>query len=156
MSVTAPVVTLRTAAPDDCRPVWLWRNDEETRRASFDQAPIDFETHERWFRESLRNPNRKIYIIVSGDRAVGAVRLDLSGERGTVSIHLAPDCRGHGIGPLALRALCDLAFGPLGLVALGASVKADNRPSLSAFAKAGFAVVAGGATVTLEKSRHER
>ncbi len=66
MSVSPPVaVTLRPAGQEDCRRVWLWRNDEETRRASFDSSPIPFETHEPWFRESLRRPDRKIYVVLT-------------------------------------------------------------------------------------------
>jgi RimJ/RimL family protein N-acetyltransferase len=156
VSVSPPaVVALRPAEPDDCRRVWLWRNDEETRRASFDSSLIPFETHERWFLESLRSRSMRIYIVVAGDRPSGVARLDLTGREASVSIHLAPECRGRGVGPAALRALADLAFGELGLDRLLASVKPDNHPSLSAFRKAGFAPSRLGATVTLARSRHD-
>ena len=81
------------------------------------------------------------------------VRLDLEGERATVSINLAAEWRGRGVGPLALARLTEVAFATLGLNRLLASVKADNRASLAAFEKAGFASSVRGETVTLHRSR---
>ena len=147
------VVTLRPATVEDCKQVWLWRNDEQTRQASFDSSPIPWATHEQWFLDSLRNRRRKMYVIVAGDQPSGVARLDLDGGQATVSIHLAPECRGRGLGPAALRALGDLAFGDPGLDGLRAFVKAGNRASLSAFQKAGFVPVSAGSTVTLTKWR---
>ncbi len=144
-------VTLRAAAEMDCRNVWLWRNDPETRRASFDPAPIPFETHARWFAESLTRPDRKLYIVTAGDRAVGVARLDLDAAAAVVSLHLAPEWRGRKIGPGALRALVELAFGPLGLVRMVASIKSDNARSLAAFEEAGFVRIHEGAIIELER-----
>jgi UDP-2,4-diacetamido-2,4,6-trideoxy-beta-L-altropyranose hydrolase len=155
VSVSPPlvVVTLRPATVEDSEQVWLWRNDEETRQASFDSSPIPWATHEPWFLDSLTSGRRKIYVIVAGDQPSGVARLDLDGGQATVSIHLAPECRGRGLGPAALRALADLAFGDPGVDGLLASVKAENRASLSAFTKAGFVPVPAGSTVTLTKRR---
>ena len=162
MSVSrAVMVTLRPAVHEDCERVWRWRNDEETRRASFDSSPVPFETHERWFLDSLRRRRRKVYIVVAGDRPSGVVRLDVTGRQATVSIHLAPEWRGRGVGPRALAALADVAFGRLGLVRLVARIKADNAASLAAFRRAGFTSAEAGAdapvgAVTLAMTRHAR
>jgi UDP-2,4-diacetamido-2,4,6-trideoxy-beta-L-altropyranose hydrolase len=153
MSVSSALVTLRPAGAEDCRCVWLWRNDEETRRASFDSSPIPFETHQRWFTDSLQSPRRKILIVIAGDTPSGVIRLDIAGRQGIVSIHLAPECRGHGLGPAALDALCALAFGEIGLDLLLAAVKPDNHSSLSAFGKAGFTASPAGPFVLLAKVR---
>jgi UDP-2,4-diacetamido-2,4,6-trideoxy-beta-L-altropyranose hydrolase len=146
-------VTLRSAGPEDCRRIWLWRNDEETRRASFDSSAIPFETHARWFEASLGRPDRRIYVVEVDGTAAGMVRLDVEGRQAVVSINLAPEWRGRGVGPLALRGLAELAFALLGLQRLEASVKADNHASVAAFERAGFASSAHGATVTLHRSR---
>ena len=148
-------VTLRPATADDCRRVWLWRNDEETRRASFDGSPIPYEIHQHWFLESLGNERRKIYIVVAETEPSGVVRLDITRRRATVSIHLAPERRGQGIGPAALRALAGLASGELELAVLLASVKPDNYASLAAFRRAGFTASRTGPTVTLARDLHE-
>lgn len=148
-------VTLRPATAEDCRQIWLWRNDPETRRASFDSAPIPFETHQAWFHASLGREDRKLYVILAEGRESGVVRLDVSGHEAEVSIHLAPESRHRGIGPAALQALVDLAFGTLGLARLVALVKPDNQASLPAFRKAGFTLENAGDVLTLVKRRHE-
>ena len=120
-------VTLRPATPEDCRQVWLWRNDEGTRAASFDTSPISFETHERWFHESLRHRDRHVYIALVDGQEAGVVRLDVAGARGIVNIHLAPEWRGRGVGPRTLAALEDVAFGSLHLTRMEAGGLVTTR-----------------------------
>jgi len=148
---TAAAIALRPARIEDLRLVWVLRNDEVTRRASLDPAPIPWEIHERWFLASLERADRKIYIVSVDGAPEGVARLDIAGRAATVSIHLAPAWRGRGVGPAALCALGALAFGELGLTALLASVKADNAASISAFRKAGFVETERGAVVTFER-----
>ena len=148
-------VTLRPATPEDCRQVWLWRNDEGTRAASFDTSPISFETHERWFHESLRHRDRHVYIVLVDGQEAGVVRLDVAGARGIVNIHLAPEWRGRGVGPRTLAALEDVAFGSLHLTRMEAEVKAGNPASLAAFQKVGFTLVGGESVLNLVKVRRE-
>ena len=149
-------VTLREARPEDCRTVWTWRNDPETRQASFDSEVIPFETHEAWFRESLGARDRKLFVVVAEGVDAGVARLDLVRNRAEVSIHLAPEWRRRGVGVAALRALADLALGAGSLTAVVARVKADNYPSLAVFHKAGFTVTDGGDIITLTRTRDER
>jgi len=149
------LVSLRRAVADDCRLVWLWRNEETTRGASFDSAPIAFETHRRWFDDSLQRPDRHLFIVLADGHETGVVRLDVAEAAGTVSIHLAPAWRGRGVGPSALAALERIAFGALGLARMEARVKADNAASLAAFRKAGFVAVVAKPPVSLVKVRRE-
>ena len=149
-------VTLRPARPDDCARVWTWRNDPDTRRASFDPTPVPFETHAAWFSASLGRPDRRLYVIIVEGRDGGTARLDVAGGEAEVSINLAPECRGRGIGPAALERLAEAAFGELGLARLVAQVKSDNAASLAAFERAGFARVADGPAVTLARVRERR
>jgi UDP-2,4-diacetamido-2,4,6-trideoxy-beta-L-altropyranose hydrolase len=149
-------VALRLARPDDCARVWEWRNDPETRQASFDTARIPLGTHAAWFRESLVRIDRKLYVILAEGRECGSARLDFAGDEALVSIHLAPEYRGRGVGPAALERLAETAFRELELGRLVARVKADNAASLAAFARAGFTRVADGAVITLARARRER
>jgi RimJ/RimL family protein N-acetyltransferase len=148
-------VALRLARLEDCARIWEWRNDPGTRQASFDAAPILLETHEAWFRASLGRVDRRLYVIVAHGRECGSARLDLAGDEAEVSIHLAPEYRGRGVGPAALERLAETAFGELELGRLVARVKADNAPSLAAFERAGFTRVADGAAVTLVRASGE-
>ena len=143
-----PELSLRPATLGDAHRIWVWRNDPETRQASFDTEPIPLETHDAWFRESLVLEKRRLYVIVFGGTDSGVVRLDIEGGQAEVSIHLAPEARYRGVGPRALSALADLAFESLGIRRLSATIKPDNQPSLTAFAKAGFTLVSGPREVT--------
>jgi spore coat polysaccharide biosynthesis protein SpsF (cytidylyltransferase family)/RimJ/RimL family protein N-acetyltransferase len=134
--------------PADRLPVWRWRNDPETRRASFHQAEVPPEEHSRWFEESLARPDRRIYIVQADGVDAGVVRLDVKNGEATVNINVAPEWRGQGIGTRALRALSREAFGPLALNQLSARVKADNTASRRAFERAGFRPVDEGDPLT--------
>jgi RimJ/RimL family protein N-acetyltransferase len=133
--------------------VWLWRNDQETREASFNSAPIPWDVHERWFSDALHRGDRKLFVIVADKMLVGTARLDLVEREAVVSIHLAREWRGRGVGSSALDALAELAFGDLETDRLLASVKPENHASLAAFAKAGFNRVESGPVVRFERWR---
>ena len=140
--VSAPVL-LRPAKPTDCEALWRWRNDPATRRASFEQDEVPLQAHTRWFAESLDRPDRRIYIVVVNGADAGAVRLDLDRDEARVSINLAPEWRGRGVGTRALRRLCrDVSDSPE-IERLSAQVRPENHASRVAFERAGFAVVAG-------------
>ncbi len=138
------LVTLRPAEPADCEALWRWRNDPATRRASFERAEIGLDEHTQWFSESLARPDRRIYIVVADGVDAGTVRLDLGQGEARVSINLALERRGQGIGARALRAACREAFGPLGLHHLTAQIRPENDASRIAFERAGFSVIAAG------------
>lgn len=144
-----PILTLRPAVAADSPSLWRWRNDPETRRASFNQTEIPLEDHSRWFEKSLARHDCRIYIVQADGADAGMVRLDLSGEEATVNIAVAPEWRGRGVGTEALRAIRREAFGRLGLRRLIAQVKGDNPASRAAFERAGFLVTAPGDPVNL-------
>jgi len=146
-------VSLRPAAATDCQQVWIWRNDPEAREASFNSAQIPIDVHERWFSDALHRDDRKLFIIVADAVAVGTARLDIAGCESAVSINLAREWRGRGVGSSALRALVELAFGELEIDHLIASVKPDNHASLAAFARAGFTRTQSGPAVRFERRR---
>jgi len=137
----ASIVTLRPAVAEDCLTLWRWRNDPETRRGSFDMGEVLLETHTRWFEDGLSRGDRRIYIVRANGVDVGMVRLDLKGREANVSINVAREWRGKGVGTEALRAVATEAFDRLGLVRLVAEVKPDNVASRVVFERAGFALV---------------
>jgi RimJ/RimL family protein N-acetyltransferase len=152
--IPAGTISLRAARAEDCIKVWKWRNDGDTRRASFDSAEIPWSVHERWFAETLKRSDRKLYIVVAKGLSEGVVRLDLVGAEAAVSIHLAPEWRGKGVGSVALRRVGVIAFRELKLRRLVASVKEDNTASISAFKKARFMETKReGGVITLQKRR---
>jgi RimJ/RimL family protein N-acetyltransferase len=145
-------ITLRLAVAGDAEALWRWRNDPVTRRASFDEREVPLEAHARWFEEALGRADRRIYIVEADGAAAGMVRLDLAGGEGAVSINLAAEWRGRGIGAEALRLLAREAFGRLRLARVTALVKADNPGSRAAFERAGFSVSRDGDPVVLARA----
>jgi UDP-2,4-diacetamido-2,4,6-trideoxy-beta-L-altropyranose hydrolase len=161
-------VVLRPARPDDARPVWEWRNDPAARAASFAQDPIEFPSHEQWFRARLDDP-ATVFLVAedAGGTAIGYVRFAFAAPgtgaattSGTaalsaeISVGLAPASRGRGLGRAVIRNGCTALAAAHGPVRVTARVKAGNEASLRAFAAAGFAggrpvQVAGGEAVEL-------
>lgn len=154
--MTPPVVRLRPAGPADRLPVWRWRNDPETRRASFHSAPVTLDEHSRWFEDILRRPDRRLYVLQADGADAGVVRLDMAGQQARVSINIAPEWRGRGVGTRGLRALSREAFGGLGLGRLVAEVKAENAASRAAFARAGYAIAREGDPVIMARTERLR
>jgi UDP-2,4-diacetamido-2,4,6-trideoxy-beta-L-altropyranose hydrolase len=138
-------VTIRLASSGDARRVWQWRNDPETRAASFDARPVPYVDHETWFAVRLSDPATRFYIIVQPEESlVGYVRFALEGDNAVISIALDASVRGQGIGTAAIIAGCERVLEEPTVNRVTASVKADNEPSMRAFTKAGFGLSTGG------------
>ncbi|RAK51408.1 GNAT family N-acetyltransferase [Phenylobacterium deserti] len=123
-------LVLRPAELEDARRVWLWRNDATARAASRNTGEIDWDAHAAWFPGALAR-TRMLIAEIDGE-AVGMARLDDGPEGCTVSLNLAPEQRGKGLGRRVLEAVCAHA-GPL-----RAEIRADNPASLRIFQACGF------------------
>lgn len=131
------MTTLRRATIHDALLFYALRLDPETRRftPAFD-APLSFDGHIAWF--AARVWDAAWYVAERNGQPVGIVRLD-DGDRGRwVSIIVAPNARGRGVGLEMLRALAAVESGPF-----FARVHQLNTPSLRVFEKAGYGRVRG-------------
>jgi RimJ/RimL family protein N-acetyltransferase len=141
----ADLVRLRPAEPADAERLLAWRNDPATRAASLTRDVIDLQTHRAWLERRLADPDCALFIIEHEDRPVGQVRAERSAAAAEVSIGLAADARGRGIGARSLQALePEVARWPV-VVELVAHVRTENAASLRLFAAAGY----------VETSRHD-
>jgi RimJ/RimL family protein N-acetyltransferase len=131
--------TIRAASFADADLLWLWSNDADTRRWSFDPAPIPWETHVAWLRGKLADPASRIFLVVASDTPRAAVRFEPD-EHGAavVSIVVDPRERGRGWGARALRLSCQEAARELGLRRVDAYIQTANRASITTFERAGF------------------
>lgn len=119
-----------------------WRNHPVTRKASFSQDEISAVDHHRWFVGKLEDPGCALLIIEDEGHPVGQVRLDLvAPDLAEISISLAADARGRGVGREALGLAASEASRLLGAASIRALVKPDNEASLRAFRAAGYRVV---------------
>jgi RimJ/RimL family protein N-acetyltransferase len=136
------MLSLRAARSDDEARLLEWRNMASTRQASFASAEIAPEDHHRWFLSKLGDPGCLLLIIEEDGLPVGQIRLDRVEPRvAEISIGLAPEARGRGLGREALR-LSTAEAHSFGVDIIKARVKLSNERSLAAFAAAGYAVVA--------------
>ena len=136
-----PAVKLRPATEDDCERLWRWRNDPGTRRASFHTGEVPLADHLSWFEGILRNRDRLIFIAERDGEPAGQVRFDRYADRTKpveISITIAPECRGRGLGRAAIEAgvhRIRMLWAPAQVLA---RIKSGNTPSVSAFTAAGF------------------
>lgn len=137
--MTDPPLSLRPAAADDCELVWQWANDPETRANSIRVERISWQEHVAWYDRMLAASDRELLIGERQGVSVGNLRLDwLDTSTVEVSITVAPDHRGSGVGRRLLQAVLDR----LGVQSPGTTVVAlvrrHNEPSLRLFRTLGF------------------
>ncbi len=89
---------LRPATGEDCRLVYEWANDPETRSQSFQTNAILWETHEKWYCDCLERKDRELLICYHMDTPVGQFRIDTVGETATLSYSIAKGYRNRGYG----------------------------------------------------------
>lgn len=136
------MLSVRVATEADSHDLWAWRNDPITRSMSSSTEHVPWEAHAHWFRNAITDPNRLILICESESEKCGMVRFDCARGEATVSINLAPQCRGKGLGALMLGAGIDWLTQERGPVRLVAVIRADNVASQRVFRRAGFSVEA--------------
>lgn len=137
-------LTVRLAQRTDSEVLREWRNDIATRNFSRHGDPIGRPDHEQWFESVLAHPRRHLLVIEEAGQAVGTTRWDESASlpeegRWEVSITLAPEQRGRGLGlPMLVASeewLSDRLEGPHRLLA---SIHVSNVRSRRLFARAGY------------------
>lgn len=127
---------LRAAEPDDARRVWEWANDPATRQASFASDRIDWDDHLIWFEHTLADEHR-VLLIACDPSPIGMVRFDRQDDHATISVNLAPDCRGRGRGREVIEA-ATAWFQERWPAEVIARIKPTNRASIRAFSAAGY------------------
>lgn len=137
-------LTYRPAKPADARLYFDWANDPDTRRQSFNSAPISLETHIAWFTRKLVDPNALLLVFENeSGKAVGQVRFErtpVADMPDEVVIGLSVDTnqRGKGLASQLIIQGCAACRKRWGQVTIHAYVKPENQASIRAFERAGF------------------
>lgn len=134
-------VVLRPARADDRDFVLAVRNEPESVRWSISRSAVGPRDHAAWFTAVLDDPGRRLRIAELDGRRVGFARVDVRSGVGAVSIALAPDVRGRGLGRAVLAALVDDVHADCQVRELVASVHSANARSLGAFTAVGWAEI---------------
>lgn len=118
-----------------------WRNDPDTRANSIDQNEVAEADHRRWLESSLVNPDRHLFVIEVDGEPVGTTRLDRRDNGWEVSITVAPDHRGRGMGQAMLDVTTEWFDENIGGDVILSTIKPSNPASLALFAKLGYLIV---------------
>jgi RimJ/RimL family protein N-acetyltransferase len=131
-------VTLRSARDEDAERLLQWRNDPNAVRFSASGRAVTAEEHAAWLAARRRDRAIRLWIAERGGEAVGQVRVDVSERVGTVSIAVAAEHRGQGVGVAMLAAMIDAVGHDDAIDCMQALVHPDNEVSLRLFERAGF------------------
>jgi RimJ/RimL family protein N-acetyltransferase len=129
---------LRRATIDDADALLAWRNDDETRRASFSQGVVSRGEHLAWLAARLAPMHdESVWMITDSNGDVGSARICVTGDDfAQISITIAPTCRDKGYGRQAILLLAQkvrhMHRTPV------AFVRQENARSLAVFRAAGF------------------
>ena len=140
---------LRKATIDDAMDILAWRNDPQTRAASFNKEEIDPYSHIKWFRGKLADENCELFILTDGEKKLGHIRVDINDNTGTISYMINPTHRGKGYGTEMIR-LLDAAVDKRVSV-LSALVEKDNAASQKCFERNGYERREEGDTIRYSK-----
>jgi RimJ/RimL family protein N-acetyltransferase len=133
-----PLVTLRRARISDTRLLYRWQTSEESRTYARTPEVPTLSEHKKWMEGKLRDARCLMTIIELDGHPCGTLRFDPSTdiEGNEISILLAPEARGRGIGGVALS----LGRTMLPTDVLCAVVLAKSTASRRMFEKAGFEI----------------
>lgn len=115
-----------------------WRNDADSVRFSTTVRAVTPDEHTRWLNQRLSDPSTRLWIAEENGAPVGQVRVDLEAGTGAVSIAVAPEHRGRGLGVQMLRAMLAAVTAEGAAGQLRALVRPDNSASTVSFERAGF------------------
>jgi sialic acid synthase SpsE/RimJ/RimL family protein N-acetyltransferase len=130
--------------PEQARLIMDWRNDSVTLSMSYHREPKVWESFWPEYRSSyLGERPGPVFLVDKGER-VGFLRFrsvphptGLLGKVVDISINLAPNRRGKGLGSAALQAVSAYLLG-LGVDTIYAEVRPENVASYRAFVRGGF------------------
>uniref|UniRef100_UPI0040481361 UDP-2,4-diacetamido-2,4, 6-trideoxy-beta-L-altropyranose hydrolase n=1 Tax=Polynucleobacter sp. TaxID=2029855 RepID=UPI0040481361 len=133
------IITLRCATKTDCKSIYKWRNEKDTRKFSNSKDEITFDTHVRWFNSVLEDESRALLIAEIDKLPVGVLRYDRKDREVTISIYLVPMTSSNGIGTSIInQGTVWLADNWPDVNTILAEIEANNLKSMRAFEKAGF------------------
>lgn len=134
------LIDVRPALNEDCRDLWTWRNDAQTRSMSISTEEVSWSAHEAWFHDVQADPARTILIGLLGGEKIGMCRFDEHAgppARMEVSINLNPGFRGRRLAvPLLHSAISTFRLKRAGEIV--AQVRDENVASIRTFERAGF------------------
>ena len=148
---------VREVVEGDASLLYDWRNDATVRAASRDTGLLEWSGHHSWVLGVITDPDRHLLLVTKNARPVATVRFDLEGPpvaAWEVSIAVAPNLRGQGLGSQVLAAAeAHLRQLPRRADAIYAAMRRENHASANLFRAAGYDPQEGEATSPLLSMR---
>jgi len=132
-------IILIEAALNDAKIIFDLSNEEFVRQNSINPKPIEWESHLKWLKSKLNDPNYKLFLFFSDNKFIGQVKFEIENVDAIVSISIHHVFRGKGLSSVILKLAIEYLFekesGVSNIVAL---IRPDNQPSIKGFSKVGF------------------
>lgn len=141
ISAMQEAVILRPATYEDRDQIFEWINDPETRKWSYNQAPIKPEEHDAWFTSRLAD-EEFIYLIAENGSGqnIGQIRFENIGKNYEAHVLVSKNCRGKGAGAKLIRSASLRLIKEKEPKQIIAKAKEDNIASIKSFQKAGYII----------------
>ena len=135
---------LRPGSSADAYSLWLWANDDDSRRASGSRDPIPWDTHVAWLAARLQRQDCLLAILETGrGQPLGTIRFETIDRWATarLSYAVAPESRGRGYGNELVARGVELLRQAHPAARIEALVRTDNPRSRAIFTRLGWASV---------------
>lgn len=129
---------LRRATAEDCHTIWIMANDPMVRQNSFSTDSIPWEVHQAWFKKTLSDQECVLLVVMQGQEVAGQVRFNINGSHSVISISVAKEMRGHGLGSRIIQLASQYIFDAFPVELIHAYIKPENQTSITSFKKAGY------------------
>ena len=124
----------------DSEDIWLWRNDDLTKKMSITSNDIRWEEHCVWYRNCLIDPNIYFYVgYIDLNKKIGTCRfnVNIDSSFAEVSINMNPKFRGKNLSSKFLSSSIEIFHSDKN-VNLIARIKKINLISIKCFINNGF------------------
>jgi len=137
-------VIVRNANINDIIDIYKWRNDPLSRSMFINNKLLSIDKHKNWFKDTLEDPNKKMYVGIINGKKIGITRFDFNKRKmfAEISINLNPIMRGKNLSLKLLLKSISL-FQKNTKTKLKATIKNENLSSLKIFKKLGFKQING-------------
>jgi UDP-2,4-diacetamido-2,4,6-trideoxy-beta-L-altropyranose hydrolase len=134
-------IRIRQAAVDDAALLWQWANEPGTRANSLNSKPISWDVHQDWYAQKLRSTDCRLWIMEHKELAIAQIRYDrISADEAQISLSVARQMRGKGVGSLLLKMTLPMAARELRVASMRAIALSENKASRRVFEKASFTI----------------
>ena len=132
-------IHLRFANEHDAEMIFAWRNDPFIVEKGSMQSTVSWDEHIVWFRNSINNPRKKLFVIMKELENCGLIRFDrIKDDTCTISIYLAYKYTRKGYGRCALQKSLTKIFKEWNIKRVIACTRKENQSACSLFIKSGF------------------